>query len=39
MRYRLFGREGVSDRELQKLIDLGMIEIAKQYKDDPEMMA
>lgn len=38
MRYRLFGRDGISDREFQKLVDWGLIPLKKCVLDDGEIM-
>jgi len=38
MRYRLFGRDGISEREFQKLVDWGLIPLRKCIKEDGELM-
>ena len=38
MKYRLFGRDGITEREFQKLVDWGYIALKKWVLEDGEIM-
>ena len=38
MKYRMYGRNGITDREFQKLVDWDLIPLKKCIKEDGELM-